>query len=522
MAGPDIRATHSGILVDPAYGPSEALPGKYPYTRGIHPTMYRGRHWTMRQYAGYASAEESNRRYRFLLEGGQTGLSVAFDLPTQLGYDPDHPLACGEVGRVGVSVASLDDMATLFDGIPVDRVSTSMTINATAPILLAFYIANALRQGIAPSTLLGTVQNDILKEYVARGTYIYPPRASLRLITDTVAYCARELPRWNPISISGYHLREAGATAVQELAFTLANGIEYVRAALSTGLDIDDFAPRLSFFFACHNEFFEEIAKFRAARRLWAETMRDQFGAKRPESWKLRFHTQTAGSTLTAQEPENNVIRVTLQALAAVMGGTQSLHCNALDEALALPTEATARTALRTQQIIAHETGVTATADPLGGSYFVEALTDEVANGARRLLAEIARIGGAMKAVETGYYSRLIEESAYQCQRSIDDGSQVIAGVNRFRSDTTVEQDAQTLLSVDSTLGAQQAGRLVTLRATRDEARVQAALTRLSEAARGSGNLMEPLIAGAQVSATLGELAGALRDVFGEYRDGMS
>ena len=519
MAGPDIRATRSGILVDPVYGPADTLPGQYPYTRGIHPTMYRGRHWTMRQYAGYASAEESNRRYRFLLEGGQTGLSVAFDLPTQLGYDPDHPLASGEVGRVGVSVATLDDMATLFDRIPVDRVSTSMTINATAPILLAFYVANALRQGIAPATLSGTVQNDILKEYVARGTYIYPPRASLRLITDTVAYCARELPRWNPISISGYHLREAGATAVQELAFTLANGIEYVRAALTTGLDIDEFAPRLSFFFACHNEFFEEIAKFRAARQLWAETIRDQFGAKRPESWKLRFHTQTAGSTLTAQEPENNVIRVTLQALAAVMGGTQSLHCNALDEALALPTEATARTALRTQQIIAHETGVTDTADPLGGSYFVEALTDEVANGARRLLAEIARIGGAMKAVETGYYARLIEESAYKYQRAVDDGSQVIAGVNRFRSDGVAEPEAQALLTVDANLGAQQARRLVLLRANRDEASVQAALTRVREVARASGNVMEPLIHGAQARATLGELAGALRDVFGEYRE---
>jgi methylmalonyl-CoA mutase N-terminal domain/subunit len=522
------RVTDSGIPIQPVYRPSDLEgwsyeraagdPGEYPFTRGIYPTMYRGRLWTMRQYGGYATADESNRRYRYLLQQGQTGLSVAFDLPTQMGYDADHPLAEGEVGRVGVSIGSVEDMVQLFDGIPLDRVSTSMTINATAAILLALYVAAAERQGVRPADLSGTIQNDILKEYVARGTYIYPPRPSLRLVTDTIAYCARELPRWNPISISGYHLREAGCTAAQELAFTFANAITYVTAALEAGLAIDSFAPRLSFFFACHNHFFEEIAKFRAARRLWARIMRERFGAKDPNSWKLRFHTQTAGSTLTAQEPQNNVVRVTLQALAAVLGGTQSLHCNALDEALALPTDETARLALRTQQVIAYESGVPDSADPLGGSYLVERLTDALEAQAEAILSEIDCLGGGLRAVETGYYARQIEESAYRYQRAVEEGQKVIVGVNRFQSEDREAAGHIQLLRVDPAVRERQIRRLAALRRARDGGRVAAALDRLRAAAGGTENVMPALIEGARAGATLGEMADALRAVFGEYR----
>jgi methylmalonyl-CoA mutase N-terminal domain/subunit len=482
--------------------------------------MYRGRLWTMRQYGGYATAEESNRRYRFLLDQGQTGISVAFDLPTQLGYDADHELAEGEVGRVGVSIGSVEDMAQLLDGIPLDRVSTSMTINATATILLALYVAAAERQGVPAAHLSGTIQNDILKEYVARGTYIYPPTASLRLITDSFAYCTRELPRWNPISISGYHMREAGCTAAQELAFTFANAVTYVEAALSSGLEIDAFAPRLSFFFACHAHFFEEIAKFRAARRLWARITRERFGARDPNSWRLRFHTQTAGSTLAAQQPQNNVVRVTLQALAAVLGGTQSLHCNALDEALALPTEATAELALRTQQIVAFESGAPDTADPLGGAYFVERLTDDLEAQAEALLAEIERLGGGLRAVETGYFARQIEESAYRFQRSIEEGTKTVVGVNRFQrshAEAGAAPDAQ-LLRVDPAVRERQAARLADLRRRRDQGRTRAALDRLRGCAAGRENVLPPLVECARAQATLGEMADALRVVFGEHR----
>jgi len=523
--------TASGIPIQPVYRPADldgwdyaerlGDPGAYPYTRGVYPTMYRGRLWTMRQYGGYATAEESNRRYRFMLDQGQTGLSVAFDLPTQLGYDADHPLAEGEVGRVGVSIGSVDDVAQLFEGIPLATVSTSMTINATAAILLAFYVVAAERQGVSPAALSGTLQNDILKEYVARGTYAFPPRPSLRLVTDTIAYCARELPRWNPISISGYHVRESGCTAAQELAITFAHAVTYVSAALEAGLDVDAFAPRLSFFFACHNHFFEEIAKFRAARRMWARLMRERFGAKNSDSWKLRFHTQTAGSTLTAQEPHNNVVRVTLQALSAALGGTQSLHCNALDEALALPTDETARLALRTQQIVGYESGIAETADPLAGSYFVEKLTDDVETQARTLLEEIDRLGGGLRAVETGFTARLLEESAYRHQRAIEDGHTTVVGVNRFRDETAGTHPAH-LLGVDPTVRGRQVERLAALRHSRDSTATEASLSRLRAAASqegtGAPNLMPLLVECARAQSTLGEMAGALRNVFGEYR----
>ncbi|HVG97663.1 MAG TPA: methylmalonyl-CoA mutase family protein [Chloroflexota bacterium] len=522
-------STGSDVPIQPIYRPADldgwdyaaALgdPGAYPFTRGIYPTMYRGRLWTMRQYGGYATAAESNRRYRFLLEQGQSGLSVAFDLPTQLGYDADHPMAEGEVGRVGVSIGSVEDADQLFDGIPLERVSTSMTINATATILLALYVAAAERQGVAAAALSGTTQNDILKEYVARGTFIYPPRPSLRLITDTFAYCAGSLPRWNPISISGYHLREAGCTAAQELAFTFGNAIAYVEAALQAGLGIDAFAPRLSFFFACHNDFFEEIAKFRAARRMWARITRERFGARDPNSWRLRFHTQTAGSTLTAQQPNNNVVRVTLQALAAALGGTQSLHCNALDEALALPTQATAELALRTQQVVAYESGITATVDPLAGSYFVEKLTDDLEAQAEAFLTEIDAIGGGLAAVETGYYGRQIEESAYRHQRQIEAGERTIVGVNRFRTASGAEAaPAPELLRVDPAVRAQQSERLARLRRERDAGATGAALDRLRACAGGTENVLPALVDCARANATLGEMAGAMRDVFGEHR----
>lgn len=516
--------TSSGIPLDVIYTPADVpvdyaaalgFPGEYPFTRGIQPAMYRSRFWTMRQYAGYASAEESNARYRFLLEQGQSGLSVAFDLPTQIGYDADDPMALGEVGKVGVSISSVHDMARLFEGIPLDQVSTSMTINAPAAVLLAMYIVVARRQGVEPHKLRGTVQNDILKEYIARGTYIFPPKPSMRLITDLFAYCKANVPRWNTISISGYHIREAGSTAVQEVAFTLANGIAYVQAALDAGLDVDDFAPQLSFFFNAHNQFLEEIAKFRAARKLWARIMRERFGAKNPESWRLRFHTQTGGSTLTAQQPQNNIVRVALQALAAVLGGTQSLHTNSMDEALALPTEAAVQVALRTQQIIAYETGVADTVDPLAGSYLIEHLTSEIERRAEEQIAIIDSLGGAQAAIESGYVMNEIQQAAYQYQLAVERGDQVIVGVNRFTVDETSSYD---LLTVDPAVEAAQRERLAALRATRDNARVGELRAHLESAARGSENLMPIIIACVEGDVTLGEICGTLRGVFGEYR----
>jgi methylmalonyl-CoA mutase, N-terminal domain len=493
-------------------------PGEYPYTRGVQPTMYRGRLWTMRQYAGYASAQESNARYRYLLDRGQTGLSVAFDLPTQMGYDPDHPMAEGEVGKVGVSIASIEDMQELFAGIPLDKVTTSMTINSTAAILLALYIAVARQQGVDPHVLSGTVQNDILKEYIARGTYIYPPRPSLRLITDLFAYCADAVPRWNTISISGYHMREAGATAVQELAFTLANGIEYVNAALQVGQTIDDFAPRLAFFFDAHNNLLEEIAKFRAARRMWARIMRDRFGAQDPRSLTLRFHTQTAGVTLQAQQIDNNVVRVTVQALAAVLGGTQSLHTNAKDEALALPTSENAQLALRTQQVLAYESGVADVVDPLAGSYYVEALTDEIERRAWEYIERIDQRGGALQAVESGYIQAEITEAAYEYQCQVERGERVIVGTNRFQS--TEAEPTADILTVDPSVRQRQCERLRALRARRDNARCQNVLERLQAAAASERENLLPLIVDAvEAYCTLGEISDAFRAVWGEARD---
>jgi methylmalonyl-CoA mutase, N-terminal domain len=492
------------------------FPGEFPYTRGIQPTMYRGRLWTMRQYAGFATAEESNRRYRYLLANGVSGLSVAFDLPTQMGYDSDHPLAAGEVGRVGVAIDSIDDMATLFDGIPLDRVSTSMTINATAVILLALYVAVARRQGVALSSVSGTIQNDILKEYVARGTYIYPPRPSLRIVTDIFAFCERELPKWNTISISGYHIREAGATAIQEVAFTFADAIAYVEAAVDAGMDVNAVGQRLSFFFNAHNDFLEEIAKFRAARRLWARIMRDRFGATNPRAQQLRFHTQTAGSTLTAQQPDNNIVRVAIQALAAVLGGTQSLHCNGRDEALALPTEEAARIALRTQQIIAEETGVANTVDPIGGSFAIEKLTDEIERGANTLLDRIDRAGGTLAAIETGLIQREIQESAYRSQLAVDAGQSVVVGVNRF---VEAEKGSIPLLQIDPQVERRQIERVRAVRASRSDGPCRAALAAVSTAAAGSANLVPPIVAAVEAHATIGEIADAMRQVFGEFTE---
>ncbi|ATY85168.1 methylmalonyl-CoA mutase [Kyrpidia spormannii] len=491
------------------------FPGEFPYTRGVQRTMYRGRFWTMRQYAGFGTAEETNRRFRYLLEQGQTGLSTAFDLPTQIGYDSDHPMARGEVGKVGVAISSLADMEQLFDGIPLDKVTTSMTINAPASVLLAMYIAVGEKQGVPAEKLGGTVQNDILKEYVARGTYIFPPKPSMRLITDVFAYCSEKVPHWNTISISGYHIREAGATAVQELAFTLANGIAYVQAAVDRGLDVDDFAPRLSFFFNAHNHFFEEVAKFRAARRMWARIMRERFGAKDPKSWQLRFHTQTGGSTLTAQQPDNNIVRVTLQALAAVLGGTQSLHTNSRDEALALPTEESARIALRTQQIIAYESGVADTVDPLAGSYYVEELTDEIERRAMEYIEKIDEMGGAVQAVEMGYMQQEIRDAAYETQMAIENGDEIVVGVNAFRIEDEPEPE---LLRVDPQLGERRREELAKLRSGRNASAVEQALNRLREAAMGTDNLMPPILDAVRAYATLGEICGVLRDVFGEYR----
>jgi len=515
----------SKIPLDRVYTPADGsdrdyltdlgFPGGYPYTRGVQPTMYRGRLWTMRQYAGFASAAESNRRYKYLLEQGQTGLSVAFDLPTQIGYDSDHPLAQGEVGKVGVPIDSLQDMETLFEGIPLDKVSTSMTINAPAAIVLAMYIETASKQALTADKLRGTIQNDILKEYTARGTYIFPPAPSMRIITDIFAFCSQHVPSWNTISISGYHIREAGSTAVQEVAFTLANGIAYVEAAINAGLEVDAFAPRLSFFFNAHMDFFEEVAKFRAARRLWARIMKDRFGAKSPKSLMLRFHTQTAGCTLTAQQPQNNVMRVTLQALSAVLGGTQSLHTNSMDEAFSLPSESAVQTALRTQQVIAYESGVADTVDPLGGSYFLEHLTDEIERRAVAYLERIDADGGAVAAIERGFIQKEIQESAYDYQRSVETGDQIVVGLNKFQQEEAPPTD---LLRVDPEVREAQSKSLRTLKEERDGTAVTDALTDLKSCAQGTENLMPPIIKAVQVYATLGEICDTLREVFGEYK----
>ncbi len=516
--------TASRIPLKPTYLPhdnpesyleSQGFPGQLPYTRGVQPTMYRGRLWTMRQYAGYASAEETNRRFRYLLEQGQSGLSVAFDLPTQIGYDADDPVAEGEVGKVGVSISCLEDMHTLFEAIPLDSVSTSMTINAPAAVLLAMYIAVAKSKGTDPSKLRGTIQNDILKEYIARGTYIFPPVPAMRLITDTFSYCREHVPKWNTISISGYHMREAGCTAVQEVAFTLANAIAYVGAALSSGMEVDQFGPQLAFFFNAHNDVLEEVAKFRAARRLWAKLMKDRFGAQDPRSLRLRFHTQTAGSTLTAQQPENNVVRVALQALAAVLGGTQSLHTNSMDEALGLPTESAALLALRTQQVIAHESGVSDTVDPLAGSYLVEKLTDEIEHEAMEYIEKIDELGGALAAVEAGFMQAEIQEAAYQAQMRIEREEDLVVGINAYRAGEEAELE---ILSVAPEIEAAQREHLAQVRSSRDDKKVRSNLKRLNRVAQGSENLMPVLIDCIEVNATLGEICGELRQVWGEYR----
>jgi methylmalonyl-CoA mutase N-terminal domain/subunit len=500
------------------WDPSAELgfPGEFPYTRGIQPTMYRGRIWTMRQYAGFGTAAESNRRYRYLLDQGVSGLSVAFDLPTQMGYDSDHPLAEGEVGRVGVAIDSLEDMAQLFDGIPLGRISTSMTINSTAIILLALYVAVARRNGVPLASLAGTVQNDILKEYVARGTYIYPPRASLRIVTDIFAFCERELPNWNTISISGYHIREAGSTAAQEVAFTFANAIAYVDAARAVGLDVNAFGQRLSFFFNAHNDFLEEVAKFRAARRLWARIMRDRFGATNPRAQQLRFHTQTAGSTLTAQQPDNNIVRVAVQALAAVLGGTQSLHCNSKDEALGLPTEEAARTALRTQQVIASESGVANTVDPLGGAWAIEGATNRIEQEAVSMLERIDAVGGTLRAIEQGLIQRDIQDAAYRAQQRIDSADAIVVGVNRYQASTAAPIE---VLRIDPQLEQQQRQRVAALRAARDQDRWRSAIDAVVSAAGSTSNLVPPIIAAVEALATVGEISDALRRVFGEHEE---
>jgi methylmalonyl-CoA mutase N-terminal domain/subunit len=523
QAPPREFRTASDLPRERVYGPQHAVspeqvgePGAFPFTRGLHATGYRGRLWTMRQYAGFGTAFESNRRYRLLLERGTTGLSVAFDLPTQIGYDSDDPHALGEVGRVGVAIDSLEDMQRLFDGIPLDRVSTSMTINATAAILLALYVAVARRRGIPEAALSGTVQNDVLKEYVARGTYIYPPRPSLRLVTDVFAYCAERMPKWNTISISGYHIREAGATAPQEIAFTFANALEYLRAAQAAGLDPDAFGERVSFFFACHSDFVEEVAKFRAARRLWARLMQER-GVRNPKAQQLRFHVQTGGVTLTAQQPDNNVVRVALQALAAVLGGCQSLHTNARDEALALPTEASATLALRTQQVIACESGVADSVDPLGGSWAVEAATGTLEREAVRLLERIEARGGALRAIEQGEIQREIQESAYRYQRQVESGERAIVGVNRFQDEA--QQAPPDTLRIDPAVEREQVERLRALRARRDPGPWEAALAALADRARGGNNLVPVMVEAVLAWATLGEIAGCLREVFGEHRE---
>ena len=518
--------TLSGLPVDRLYteenlrnwNPDDALgyPGEFPYTRGIYPTMYRGRFWTMRQYAGFGTAVESNRRYRYLLSKGQAGLSVAFDLPTQIGLDSDHPLALGEVGKVGVAIDSLEDMETLFDGIPLEKVSTSMTINATAAILLCLYVAVAKKQGASLQKLPGTVQNDVLKEYIARGTYIYPVRPAMRIVTDIFAWCREHLPKWNTISISGYHIREAGSTAVQEVAFTLADGIAYVQAALDAGLTVDEFAPQLSFFFNAHNDLLEEIAKYRAARRLWAKIMRDRFHAQDPRSLLLRFHAQTAGSSLTAQQPKNNIVRVAIQALAAVLGGCQSLHTNSLDEALALPTEDSALIALRTQQILAHETGVANTIDPVAGSYAIEHLTNEIEKGAEEYIAKIDSLGGMLRAIESGFVQGEIQKAAYEFQRAVEKKDQIVVGVNDF----VAEEERQIpTLRIDEEIERSQIARLNALRAKRDSAKTRAALAELQRRAATSENLLPAILAAVEAYATVGEISDSLRRLFGEYQE---
>lgn len=514
----------SDIEIQRLYTPADApdsdylntlgMPGEYPFTRGVQPTMYRGRFWTMRQYAGFATAEESNQRYKYLLENGQTGLSVAFDLPTQIGYDSDHPLSEGEVGKVGVAIDSLQDMEILLDGIPLDKVSVSMTINAPAAVLLAMYIAIAKKQGVPLNEISGTVQNDILKEYIARGTYIFPVAPSMRLITNIFQYCSQHIPKWNTISISGYHIREAGSDAVQEVAFTLANGIAYIEAALAAGLAVDDFAPRLSFFFNAHNDLFEEVAKFRAARRLWAKIMKERFGAKHPKSMMLRFHAQTGGSTLTAQQPENNIIRVTIQALAAILGGTQSLHTNSKDEALALPTEDAVRTALRTQQILAYESGVTETIDPLAGSYYVESLTMQIEEKAKAYIAKIDALGGSAKAIETGYIQKEIQDSAYKFQMHVESKEKIVVGVNQF---TLQASPQENLHSINPEVEELQKRKIAALKRSRSDEITQASLHALKAAAQGDANLMPFIIDAVEGYATLGEICGILREVFGEY-----
>lgn len=519
----------SGIPIKRLYTPLDfqekeylshlGFPGEFPFTRGVQPTMYRGRYWTMRQYAGFATAEESNRRYRFLLEQGQTGLSVAFDLPTQIGYDSDHEMAIGEVGKVGVAIDSLKDMETLFNGIPLDKVSTSMTINAPAAILLAMYIAVAEQQGVKADKLRGTIQNDILKEYSSRGTYIFPPKPSMRIITDIFSYCAENVPLWNTISISGYHIREAGSTAVQEVAFTLANGIAYVEAAINAGLDVDKFAPRLSFFFNAHLDFFEEVAKYRAARRLWASIMKERFQAKNPRSMMIRFHTQTAGCTLTAQQPMNNIVRVAFQALSAVLGGTQSLHTNSMDEALCLPSEEAVQVALRTQQLIAYETGVADTVDPLAGSYYVEALTKAIYDRAEEYIRKIDDMGGAVAAIEKGFIQKEIQDSAYRYQKEIESGERVVVGVNRFQMP---EEKPTDLLRVDPAVRTAQIKKLEALKKERDNTKVAQALAKLKKIAEGDGNLMPPILDAVKTYATLGEICNVLREVFGEYQPSTS
>lgn len=521
--------TGSGAPVNRYYTPVDiegmdymndiGLPGQYPYTRGVQPTMYRGQFWTMRMYAGFATAEESNKRYKFLVEQGSSGLSVAFDLPTQIGYDSDHPLSEGEVGKVGVAIDSLADMEILFDGIPLDKVSTSMTINAPASVLLAMYIAVAEKQGVSSEKLRGTIQNDILKEYIARGTYIFPTEPSMRLITDIFAFCSKDVPLWNTISISGYHIREAGSTAAQEVGFTLADGIAYVEAAIKAGLDVDSFAPRLSFFFNAHNDLLEEVAKYRAARRLWARIMKDRFGAKDKKSMQLKFHTQTGGSTLTAQQPENNIVRVAIQTLAAVLGGTQSLHTNSKDEALALPTEDSVRVALRTQQIVAHESGVTEVVDPLAGSYYIEAKTKEIEDEAYAYIKKIDEIGGAPKAIDLGYIQQEIMDASYDYQKKVESGEIVVVGMNKYQ----IEEEApKGLLRVDMTVGEMQKAKLVDLREKRDSAKVEASLVALKAACEGTENVMPFILEAVKAYATLGEICGVMREVFGEYQQAVN
>lgn len=502
-------------IQDQNYNEDIGMPGKYPFTRGAYGSMHRGRLWTMRMYAGFATAEESNKRYKYLVEQGSSGLSVAFDLPTQIGYDSDHELAQGEVGKVGVAIDSLKDMETLFDGIPLDKVSTSMTINAPSAALLAMYIAVAEKQGVSAEKLRGTIQNDILKEYIARGTYIYPTEPSMRLITDIFEYCSENVPKWNTISISGYHIREAGSTAVQEVGFTIADGIAYVEAAIEAGLDVDSFAPRLSFFFNAHNDLLEEVAKFRAARRLWAKIMKERFGAENPKSWRMKFHTQTGGSTLTAQQPENNIVRVTIQTLAAVLGGTQSLHTNSKDEALALPSEDSVRTALRTQQVVAHESGITNTVDPLAGSYFIEAKTNEIENQAYEYIEKIDDLGGAPSAIDQGYIQEEIMDASYEHQKSVETNERIIVGMNKFQIDEDPQKD---LLKVDPAVEKKQTDQIDKLKEERDSAKVKEKLNALKKACESDENVMPYIIEAVKEYATLGEISDVMRDVFGEYQ----